>query len=396
MTLGAEEIARDESFWREIQQSFSVSRNTTCLHNAAVCPSPRIVTEAVTQYIWEQEKIPPLIYSMFEPRLEPVRQGVAKLFGCDAEELAIMRNATESMCTVLLGVPLKAGDEILTTTHEYWAMLDALEQRRLREGIVVKKIKVPTPPETMDELAQAFERAITPRTKLILVSHMVSVTGQIFPIRRICEIAHQRGIEVAVDGAQSFGHFDFKVVDLGCDYFGASLHKWLMAPKVTGMLFVRRDKIAKLWSLVPSPVSRRDNIRKFEMVGGRSSQHLAIAEALAFHNGIGAQRKEARLRYLTSYWVERLSKLPNIRFHTSFKTGMSCAMATVEIVGIKSGELTDYLMKRHQIQVYDVAKRISEFQGIRVSPSLHTTLQELDKFCAVMEQVAKNGLPKST
>ncbi len=393
--LTPDEIARDESFWYEVQQSFSVSRNVIGLHNAAVNPSPRVVTEAVAQHIWEQERVPPLIFSTTEPRLEPVRVGLAEMFGCDPEELAIVQNTTQALHTVFLGLPLKPGDEVVTTTQEYWAMLDGLEQRQARDGIIVKKIKIPMPTETMDELAHAYERALTPRTKLILVSHMIYLTGQIVPVKRICEMAHKRGIEVVVDGAQTFGQLDFKVSDLGCDYFGTSLHKWLMAPKVTGMLYVKRDKIAKLWPLWPAPERMKENIRKFQMLGTQSSQHLAIAEALAFHNGIGSQRKEARLRYLTSYWVDKIKPLPNIRFHSSFKPGMGCALATVEVMGVNSGDLTDYLMKRHQIQVYNVARRTSEFQGIRISPCLQTTLPELDRFCAVMEQIAKNGLPKS-
>ncbi|MFQ5791738.1 MAG: aminotransferase class V-fold PLP-dependent enzyme, partial [Acidobacteriota bacterium] len=352
--------------------------------------------DAVVYHTWEQEKVPP--YTAFTTlgfRLETVRVGLARLFGCDPEEIAIVRNATEALQTVLLGVGLKAGDEVLTTTQDYWAMLDALEQRRLRDGIVVKKIQVPTPPNRLDDLAEAFERGITPRTRLILVSHPVNLTGQLFPIKRICEIAHTRGIEVVVDGAQSFAQLDYTYADLNCDYYGTSLHKWLMAPKGTGMLYVRRDKIEKTWPLLPAPERLRDNIRKFEALGTQPATPLAIGEALAFHNGIGPKRKEERLRYLTHYWAEGLMNLPNVRFHTSFAPEMSCAIATVEVVGADHGALLEYLWNRHRILVYDPSRRTKEFQGIRVSPSLHTTLEELDYFCEVMEQIARQGLPKA-
>lgn len=393
--VAPEEVARDESFWRAVQQSFSVSRTVINLNNAAVSSSPRVVTDAMAHHVWEQEKVPPYtLFTTVPADVEPVRVALAKLFGADAEEVAITRNATDALDTVLLGVPLKPGDEVLTTTQDYWAMLDALEQRSLRDGIVVKKVKVPTPPDSMDDLLQAFERGMSPRTRLVLVSHPVNLTGQMFPIKRLCEMAHARGAEVVVDGAQSLGHVDLKQADLDCDYFGASLHKWLMAPKCTGMLYVKREKIAKVWPLVPAPADNsKDDIRRFEAFGTRSSIYLAVAEAVAFHNGVGAGRKEERLRYLTRYWVDRLKGRPNLRFHTSFEPGMSCGIATVDVVGVDSRALRDYLWARHRIVVFNVARRTSEYQGIRVSPSLHTTLQELDRFCDVIENVAKNGLP---
>lgn len=396
-TTGAspQEVAADEAFWRDIQQSFSVSRSVIYLNSAGGSPSPRAVTEAAVHGTWEQEKVPSdALYNDFIPRLESIRTDLAGLFGCDPEEVAVVRNATEAIQTVLLGLELKPGDEVLTTTLDYWALMNALEQRRLRGGIVVKKIQVPVPPETMEDLSKAFEQAISPRTKLILVSHPVNLTGQHFPIKRICEMAHARGIEVVVDGAQSFGQLDIKQTDLGCDYFGASLQKWLMAPKSTGMLYVRRDKIAKLWPLQPADAEKREDIRKFEMVGAQSSARLGIGEAIAFHNGIGGKRKEARLRYLTNYWMDRLRRLPNARFQTSSQPEMRSAIATIDLPGIDSGALFDYLRKRHQIVVFNVARRTSEFQGIRATPGLHTTLSELDRFCDAMEHVAKQGLPR--
>ncbi|MCA1584945.1 MAG: aminotransferase class V-fold PLP-dependent enzyme [Acidobacteria bacterium] len=393
-TLTPEEVAEDESFWREVQQSFAVSRHITYLNTSSASSSPRVVLDAVVHQIWEQEKAPSnSLYTNLAVQVEPVRASLAKMFGCEAEEIAITRNATDALDTVLLGLPLNRGDEVLTTTQDYWAMLDALEQRRQREGIVVKKITIPTPPRGMDDLVQAFVQGMSPATKLILLSNPVNLTGQFLPVKQICDIAHTRGIEVIVDGAQAVGHVALKQADLGCDYFGASLHKWVMAPKGTGMLYVKRDKIAKVWPLFPAPSSRKtDDIRKFEALGLQSTVMLAIADALTFGNGVGAERTEARLCFLTRRWVERLGELPNVRFHTSFSPGMSCGIATVDVAKIDSYALTDYLWKRHQIVVFNVARRTSEFQGIRISPHLHTTLDELDRFCDVIEHVAKNGL----
>ncbi|MFQ5629422.1 MAG: aminotransferase class V-fold PLP-dependent enzyme [bacterium] len=387
------ESAGEEIFWREVQQSFSVSHSVINLNNAGVCACPKIVTDAVKDLTMEQEKVPPhTAFTTLPPRLETIRTALAKLSGCDAEEIAIVRNTTEALQAILLGVPLERGDEVLTTEHDYWAMLDALEQRRLRDGIVVKKVPVPAPPARLDELVGIFERGITPKTKLILLSHIVNLTGQIFPVKQICEMARTRGIEVAVDAAQSFGMIDFNIDDLGCDYFGTSLHKWLMAPKGTGMLYVRRDKIERTWPHLPPPKAFYADIRKFEALGTIPSIPLAIGEAIAFHNGIGGKRKEARLRFLTHYWVDRLSKLPGVRFRTAFEPEMSCAIANVAIEGVDPQALLDHLWEKHRILLANPTKRAKNVRGVRVSPGLHTTLEELDTFCEVMEGIARKGL----
>jgi selenocysteine lyase/cysteine desulfurase len=354
-----------------------------------------MVTEAMVRYSWQQAEAP--CHTMEEilwPRVETVQADLARLFGCQAEEIALVRNTTEALNIVLLGVELKRGDEVITTNQDYWSMLDALSQRSERDGIVPKLIKIPTPPSSMGELTDAFARAVTPKTRLILLSHPVNLTGQFFPVKDICQMAHQKGVEVVVDGAHSFAHIDFKLADLGCDYYGTSLHKWLLAPIGTGMLYVRRDKIGKVWPLFPAPEKRRESISKFHMYGtSPPAPHLAVGEALAFHNSIGPKRKEERLRYLTAYWADRVKALPNVRFHTSFAPGMSCGLATFEIAGVDPDALTQYMWKQHRILIQSMVH--AEFKGMRVTPNLYTTLGELDKFCEVAEHVAKRGLPKS-
>jgi len=403
--LSPQEAALDESLWREVQNAFSVNRNIINLDNGNVCPSPRNVTEAMIRYTWQIQDAPGyMLWEVLEPLLATARVGLAKLFGCEAEEIAIVRNATEALDAVLLGTDLRPGDEILMSMRDYWAMHDAVDRRARREGIAVKKIgNLPVLPKSMDELVEIYERAITPKTRLILVTHPTHQNGQLFPVRQICEIAHRKEIEVLVDGAQSFAHIDYKQLDLGCDYFGTSLHKWLCAPIGTGMLYIRKDKISKVQQLVPATSTRVKNynerIYKFEDSGTRSvAAALAITQALAFHNSIGSKRKEERLRYLTHYWAERIRKLPNARFFTSLKPEMSCGLATFDLSGVESIPLILYLWQQHRIVTQYISgsrNRVPEIKGIRVTPNVYTTLDELDYFCEVIEKVAKQGLPKS-
>jgi isopenicillin-N epimerase len=395
------EAARDEGLWRDVQSAFTIDRSIINLDNGNVCPSPRAVTEEMVRRTWEAENSPAFVYYRRMGQLwqlETVRTDLARQFGCNREELAIMRNATEALDSVLLGIELKAGDEVVVSAHEYWAMMDALEQRTERDGIVLRKVPVPVPAASLDVLAQGFERLLTKRTKLVLVSHPVNLTGQMFPIKQICDAAHAQGAEVVVDGAQSFAHVDYKLADLGCDYFGTSLHKWLLAPVGTGMLYVRRDKIGKVRPLIPAPADKRERVVKFEHVGTQPlAMSLGISEALAFHNAIGGKRKEERLRHLTRYWAERVRDMPNVRFYTSFAPGMSCGLATFDVAGVDSVQLAEYLQAGHRIIVQPMnPRRVPEVAGIRVTPNLYTTLGELDRFCEVIEQVTRKGLPKSS
>ena len=387
------EAAADEDFWFNVQQSFSNGRGIVNLNNGGVSPSPKIVTEALVRYIWQSEDT--TAYSMWqilEPQSERIRKGLAEAFGVDPEEIAITRNASESLEILLNGFDLKPGDEILTTTQDYPRMLTTLRQRTLREGIVLKTVKIPIAPKDVSEITRAFEQGITNKTRLMLVSHVINITGQITPTRAVCELGRARGIEVIVDGAHSFGHFPFTRDDLQCDYLGTSLHKWLFAPKGTGMLYVRRDKIERLWPLMAAEKKQATDIRKFEEIGTHpAANKLAIGEALLFHNGLGPKRKEARLRFLSRYWMNRLKDVPKVRFHTSFDPAQSCAIATVEIVGIAPPALGDYLMSAHKIFATPIVH--DEFRGLRVTPSVYTTREELDRFAEVMESVAGKGLP---
>jgi isopenicillin-N epimerase len=391
--LSPEAAAMDEDYWAVIQNSFSVTRGIINLNNGGVSPSPRIVTEAMVRYTWEQEDATAYtMWQILEPQCETIRTGLAELFGCDREEIAITRNTSESLEILLTGMDLKSGDEILTTTQDYPRMLTTLRQREKREGLKLKLIQIPIPPKNLEEITAAFEKGVSDRTRLILISHQINITGQITPVKAVCELARAKGIETIVDGAHSFAQFDFKQKDIGCDYFGTSLHKWLYAPKGTGMLYVKRDKIKKLWPLMAADAKQAADIRKFEEIGTHpAAPKLAIGEALLFHNGIGAKRKEARLRYLSHYWMNRLKDVPKIHFNTSFDPNQMCAIANVRIEGTDPNAVVKYLFDKHHIFTTPIVHE--EFQGIRITPNVYTTFKELDRFCDQMELIARHGLP---
>jgi isopenicillin-N epimerase len=389
----ADSLAGDEDFWREIQGAFSVDRTLINLNNGGVSPSPRVVQDALRRYLELSNEAP--VYTMWqllEPQIESVRTGLAQAFGCDPEELAITRNASESLETCILGLDLKPGDEILTTNQDYPRMLTTWRQRERREGLVLRTISFPVPPASLDDLVERFRRAITPKTRVILVCHITNLTGQIFPVREICRLGRERGIEVIVDGAHAFAHFPFTLADLDCDYYGTSLHKWLLAPHGTGFLYVRRSKIPRLWPLMAAPAEMDANVRKYEEIGTHpAANHNAIAEALAFHHGIGIERKAARLRYLRDRWMRRLAGQPGVRIFTSFDPGMGCAIGNVGLEGMDTKKLADHLWNRRRIIVVPILHE--EFQGLRVTPNVYTTLSEVDAFSEEMERVIRQGLP---
>jgi len=388
-----EEVARDEDYWREIQQAFTVNRAYINLNNGGVSPSPRVVQEAMKRYLDLSNEAP--VYTMWqvlEPQVESVRKGLARAFGCDPEEMAIVRNASEALETCILGLDLKPGDEILTTNQDYPRMLTTWRQRERREGLVLRTISFPVPPPSMDDLVDRFRRAITPRTRVILVCHITNLTGQIFPVREIARLGRERGIEVIVDGAHAFAHFPFTRDDLECDYYGTSLHKWLLAPHGTGFLYVRKSRIKGLWPLMAAPPEMDENIRKYEEIGTHpAANHNAIAEALAFQDGIGLERKAARLRYLRDRWMRRLDGQKGVRIHTSYDPKMSCAIGNVGLEGVPPEKLVAHLWNRRRIIVTPIVH--AEYQGLRVTPNVYTTLAEVDTFAEEMERVIAKGLP---
>jgi len=388
-----ETAAQDEDFWFRIRDSFTIDRNSVNLNSGSVSPAPRTVQTAMHQY-WDITNMSPSYYvdEMLGPRVEVVRRRLAGAFGCDPEEMAITRNTSESMEIVQLGLDLKRGDEVLTTTQDYPRMLTAWRQREARDGIVVKTVSFPTPPEGPDAIVSSLERAITPRTRVILICHVTYTTGQIFPVKAICAMARERGIETLVDGAHGFAHFPFTRDDLDCDYYATSLHKWLYAPVGTGFLYVRRDKIRDLWPLMAAPLSMRDDIRKFEEIGTHPiAIKGAITEALTFHDGIGAERKAARLRFLRRRWSDLVRDLPGVRVLNSDDPRESCGIGAVSLEGVDASELTDHLERKYRIHVRPRVVE-GELNCIRVTPNVFTTLEEVDFFAEAIEEIARRGL----
>ena len=387
--LRPEAVAEDETYWREIQQAFTLDRTLINLNNGGCCPSPRVVHEALKRYLDLSNQAP--VYHMWkilEPNIESVRRRLAAQFGCDAEELAITRNASEALQIAQLGLDLRAGDEVVTTNQDYGRMLHTWEQRVRRDGIKLTKISFPVPPPSLDDLAQRLLSAITPATRVLHFCHITNLTGQIFPVKRICDEARRRGITTIVDGAHAFAHFPFTAAELGCDFYGTSLHKWLLAPIGTGFLYVRRDRIERLWPLTPARDEQRADIRKFEEIGTHpAANHNAIAEALTFHEGIGIERKAARLRFLRDRWARRLAENRRIRIHTNLDPAHSCAIGTVQVVGVPTAAVVDRLWETWRIIATPITHE--EYEGVRVTPNVYTTLEEVDTFARAMEELAK-------
>ena len=391
-TGNPKDIARDESYWREIQQGYTADRGIINLNNGGVSPSPTVVQEAMKRHLDFSNTSP--AYSMWqilEPQREPVRRRIARFYKCDPEEIALTRNASEGLQICQNGFDLKAGDEVLTTTQDYGRMISTFKQRECRDGIVMKQFKIPIPAENDSEIVRLFEDNITPKTKLILMCHMINITGQILPVKKVVNMARKYEIPVIVDGAHTFAHFDFDANDLDCDYYATSLHKWLCAPHGTGMLYVRKEKIADLWPLQAPGECGKDDIRKFEEIGTHpAANYLAIGDALTFHQGIGSKNKEERLFYLRDRWAKKLLKHNRIKLHTSLKPGKGCAIATVQIKGIDTADVAKHLWAKYRIFV--VAIKHPEFEGCRVTPHVYTTIEEIDRFSDAMETILKHGV----
>jgi isopenicillin-N epimerase len=388
----ADTVARDEDFWFNVRHAFTVDRNMVNLNNGGVSPAPKIVMDTEIRYL-EIENLSPSYYmwSVLDPGVETVRRRLAKMFGVDTEEIAITRNASEANEIVQLGLELKPGDEVITTNQDYPRMITTWQQRERRDGIVLKQLTFPVPPPSMDYLVDIFEKAITPKTKLISVCHITNRTGQIFPVKKISDMAHSRGIEVMVDGAHAFAQFPFKYADLGCDYYGTSLHKWVLAPIGTGFLYVPKAKIAKIWPLMAAPESMNDNIRKFEEIGTHpASQRNAITEALNFHDSIGGERKAERFRYLRKRWSTQLSQLPGVKILNSEDPEQSCAIGFISVDGFDAPQLSKYLWDKWRVWTVAIVTP-GEYQGLRITPNVYTTLEEIDTFTDVMTSVIKRG-----
>jgi selenocysteine lyase/cysteine desulfurase len=386
--LNAEQAAQNEDYWSVIQRSYTVNPDLINLNNGGVSPAPLVVQQAVERYNELANEGPSYyMWRILDQGREPLREKLAQLAGAQPGEIAIDRNSTEALNTIIYGLDLKSGDEVVGTKQDYPNMIEAYRQRAMREGIVYKQISFDFPIENDEQIVKAYEEAITPRTKILHVTHMINWVGQIMPVAKIADMAHAHGIEVIADGAHSFGLMDFKIPDLHCDYFGTSLHKFLSAPIGTGMMWVKSDKIEKLWPLTCNDKPRSGDIRKFETLGTRSFPlEQGIGEAINFHEGIGSKRKEERIRYLKDYWATRVQGIPKVKLHTSLNAKYSCAICGVSIDGMTPSELENALFNQYKIHTVGIVWE--NISCVRVTPHVYTTLPDLDKLVKAIQTLA--------
>jgi selenocysteine lyase/cysteine desulfurase len=386
--LGAADIAQNEDFWAVIQRSYSVNPDIINLNNGGVSPAPIVVQQAVERYNQLANEGPSYyMWQILDQGREPLRAKLANLAGAEPGEIAINRNSTEALNTIIFGLPLKAGDEVIGTKQDYPHMIEAYRQRVERDGIVYKQISFDFPLEDDDVIVKAYEQAITPRTRLIHVTHMVNWVGQTMPVAKIADMAHAHNIEVIADCAHSFGLIDFKIPDLHCDYFGTSLHKFLSAPIGTGMMWVKADKIEKLWPLVCAAQPHSADIRKFEDLGTRSFPlEQGIGEAINFHEGIGSKRKEQRIGYLKNYWSTRVQQIPKVKLHTSLNLNYSCAIGGVSIDGMTPAQVSGALFDKYKI--HTVGIEWENISCVRVTPHVYTPVADLDRFVTAIQEIA--------
>lgn len=385
----------DEDYWGEIQRAFDLDRSMVNLNNGGVSPSPTHVLEQMIRDLRFSNELPVIhMWQTLEPRIESVRRDLAATFGCDPEELAITRNASEALETLIFGLDLARGDEVIVSTQNYGRMLTSWEQRVRRDGIVLKTVRFPIPPRTKDEVLDTFKAAVTPRTRVIELLHITNLSGQILPVRDLVEWCRPRGIEVFVDGAHAFAHFPFTRDGLGCDYYGTSLHKWLLAPIGTGFLYVRKARQRRIWPLMAAPASMDENIRKYEEIGTHpAANHNAIAVALAFHHAIGGERKAARLRYLRDRWARRVAAESGgrCRVLTPLDGDQACGIGLVHVEGMDPGRLVGWFMEKHRVVVTPITIA-GEFDGLRVTPNIYTTPREVDLFADLLLTAARQGI----
>ena len=380
----------DEDFWHLVKQAYTVSPSIMNLNNGGVCPQPRVVQEAVERYNRLSNETPSYyMWRVLDMGREPLRRRLAELAGCDPDEIAIDRNSSEAIETVIFGLSLKAGDEVVLTRQDYPNMINAWKQREHRDGIVLKWVNLELPSEDEAAIVDAFKAQFTDRTKLVHVTHVINWNGQVLPVKALSRAAHDHGAEVLVDAAHSFAHLDYAIPDLECDYYGTSLHKWLCAPFGSGMLWVRKEKIAGLYPLLAAPEPDSDDIRKFEHLGTRSfAIEQAIGQAIEFHEMIGIERKSQRLHYLKNYWAEQALELPGVSIGTSLHKDWGGALALLQVEGRKPVEIQRYLFSKFKIHTTPV--NWENIQGVRITPNVYTLTSDLDRLLDALDQYSRS------
>ena len=382
-------LAEDNAFWEQIRQQYILKPDYINLENGYYNFLPQPILNKYIEHIKEINYQGS--YYMRTVQWENKQKSVialSEIAGCSPDELIITRNTTESLDTIIGGIHWQAGDEAIMAEQDYGAMLDMFKLVSERHGVVNKMISVPNHPKDDAEIVDLYKNAITPKTKVILVSHMINITGQILPIKKISEMAHQYGVQVMVDGAHAFAHIQFSIADLGCDYYAASLHKWLSVPLGAGILFVKKEHIKNIWPLFGDNEKDQNKIKRINHTGTHPVHtDLTIPDSIAYYQMIGPAKKEARLRYLQQYWTSKVKDNSNIILNTPTTPDRSCAISNVGIKNMKPAILAERLMKEHKI--FTVAIDYANVQGCRITPNLYTTTKELDVFVAALKTLSK-------
>ena len=384
----ADDLAQDEAFWATIRAKYKLKADYINLENGYYCLQPQEVLEAFIGKVREinTEASYYMRTRQYDDKLA-VRKRLDAMAGCSSEELIITRNTTESLDTVIAGFDWKPGDEAVMAEQDYGAMLDQFDLQARRYGMLNRRVSLPLDPKSDEEIVDLYAGVISYKTRLLMVGHMVNITGHILPVRKLADMAHSKGVQIMVDGAHAFAHLDFRIPDLDCDYYGASLHKWLGAPLGAGILYVRKDRIEKLWPIYGDKSMADTDIRKLNHTGTHPVHtDLAIMNAIDFHEGIGIARKEARLRHLQNYWTKQVRGLPRIVLNTPTEKHRSCAIANVGVAGIAPKDLAKTLLDKYKI--WTVAIDTANVQGARITPHLYTSTAELDAFVRALKDIA--------
>jgi selenocysteine lyase/cysteine desulfurase len=381
------DTASDDEFWKQVRKGYRLKGEYINLENGYYNFIPEETLEKYIAHIREVNfQGQHYMRTVQWDNKKKVAARLAGMLDCGDDELIITRNTTESLDTVIAGYPWKAGDEALMAEQDYGAMLDMFKQVAERHGIVNRMVSVPNHPSSDEEIVSLYERAITPKTKMLMVCHMINITGQILPVRKICDMAHRKGVKVLVDGAHCVAHIRFSLRELGCDYYGASLHKWLSVPLGAGILYVNKKNVAEIWPMFGDGPRPKDDIMRLNHTGTHPcATDLAISDAIDFYNKIGADRKEARLRYLQRYWTSRARKLKGVYLNTPEDPARSCGIANVGIEGMSPETMAKTLLSKYRI--FTVAIDYANVHGCRITPNLYTTTEELDAFVKALGEM---------
>jgi aspartate aminotransferase-like enzyme len=388
--VDAKTLAKDEDFWAQIRSQYLLKPDYINLENGYYNFLPQPLLNKFIEHI-KEVNLQGSYYMrtvQFDNK-KKITARLAAIAGCSAEELIITRNTTESLDMIIGGLDWKQGDEAIMAYQDYGAMLDMFEQVQNRYGVVRIMVSVPNHPKNDDEIVALYKNAITNKTKVILVSHMINISGQILPIKKICDMAHEKGVQVIVDGAHAFAHIQFKISALNCDYYAAALHKWLSTPLGAGMLYVKKENVKKVWPLLADGEKDINKINRLNHTGTHPVHtDLTINDCIDYYDAIGGERKEERLRFLQNYWTEKVRHLPKIIVNTPAEASRSCAIANVGIEGIEPADLAKRLLNEYQI--FTVAIDYANIRGCRICPNLYTTTQELDQLIIALKKLAKN------